>query len=271
VPAEPTDTPPIDTSVAHAARVYDYMIGGSTNFEADRQASHAAATLTPGGLEGVSAGLVANRRFLARATRWLAAEAGIGQFLDIGTGIPAQDNVHEVAQAVSPDARVVYVDNDPIVLAHAHQLLQSTDEGHTTYVHGDLREPDVLLAQAGQTLDLDEPVAILLVSLMHFVTPDEDPYGIVARLVGAAAPGSYLVLSHLARDVVDLDATYEKLNQFTEETFVLRTKPEVARFLDGLELVDPGLVLVDEWRQDPDHVPYPGQALPLYGAVGRKP
>jgi hypothetical protein len=261
----------IDTTVAHAARVYDYMLGGTTHFAADREASHAAAALMPGGHEGVSAGLVANRAFLGRAVRYLAADAGIRQFLDVGTGIPTGDNVHEVAQRYAPDARVVYVDYDPIVLAHAHQLLQTSDEGATTYLQEDLRRPDKVLADAAETLDFDQPVAVVLVAILHFFPDEEDPYGIVSRLVEALPSGSYLVVSHLASDVLDLAATYERLNQATQETFVLRSRPQVAKFLDGLELVEPGVVLVDEWRQEPGHVPYDGIMLPLYGAVARKP
>jgi SAM-dependent methyltransferase len=261
--------PGIDTSVAHAARVYDYMIGGTTNFPADREASHLAGGIMPGGLEAARAGLLANRRFLARAVRFLAGEAGIDQFLDIGSGIPARDNVHEVAQAVVPGARVVYVDNDPIVLAHAGPLLAGSAEGATAFVRADLRGPGRVLAAAGETLDLSRPVAVLLVSVLHFLADDEGPHEVVARLAEAVPPGSWFVVSHLARDVLDLDETYATLNQFTEETFTLRRRDEVARFLDGLEPVEPGLVLVDEWRPEPGHVPVPG-ALPLYGAVARR-
>jgi hypothetical protein len=271
-PSRPLDIPPeIDTQVPHAARVYDYMINGTTNFEADRQASHAAAGFMPGGFEAARAGLLANRAFLLRSVRYLTGEVGVRQFLDIGTGIPVSENVHDVAQAVASDTRIVYVDNDPIVLAHAHQLLRSTDEGTTRFVQGDLRRPDAVLAATGETLDLSRPVGLLLVSLLHFLTDAEDPYGVVQRYVDALPSGSYLVLTHLAQDVIDLDATYAQLNAVTDETFTLRPKAAVARFFDGLELVEPGLVIVDDWRPDADHVAYDGQALPLYGAVARKP
>lgn len=265
------ETPHIDSSVAHAARVYDYMLGGTTNFEADRTASHAAAQLVPGGHETVTAGLRANRAFLARAVRHLAGEVGIRQFLDIGSGIPATDNVHEVAQAIAPESRVVYVDYDPIVLAHSHQLLHSSPEGVTTYVQEDLRNPEQVLEQAAATLDLTRPVGLLLVAILHFFPDDSDPEGIVRRLVEPLPSGSHVVVSHLARDVLDLDATYERLNEATHETFVLRTHDEVTRFFTGLELLDPGVVLVDQWRPDPGVAAHDGLMLPIYGGVARKP
>ncbi|HEX6421605.1 MAG TPA: SAM-dependent methyltransferase [Acidimicrobiales bacterium] len=261
----------IDTGTAHAARIYDYMIGGRTHFAADREASHAAAALVPGGHEAASAGLIANRAFLGRAVRHLAAEAGIRQFLDIGTGIPTGDNVHEVAQRVAPESRIVYVDYDPIVLAHSHQLLTSSDEGETVYLQADLRDPRAILDQATAVLDFTRPIALVLVAILHFLPDDENPYGIVTELLDALPPGSYMVLSHLASDIYDLDATYERLNQATQETFVLRSHSEVSRFFDGLEMVDPGVVLVDRWRPDPGHTPHDGIMLPLYGGVGRKP
>ena len=270
-PAGSAGAPPeIDITVAHAARVYDYMLGGTTNFEADRAASHAAAALVPGGHEGVTAGLLANRAFLARAVRYLAEEAGIRQFLDVGAGIPANDNVHEVAQGVDPASRVVYVDYDPIVLAHSHTLLQSTPEGVTSYLQEDLRNPERVLEGAAEVLDLTQPVAVLLVAILHFFPDADDPMGVVDRLMAGLPSGSYLVVSHLARDVLDLDATYARLNEATQETFVLRTRDEVARFFDDVEMVEPGLAMVEDWRPDPDVVPYEGLMLPIYGGVGRK-
>ena len=260
----------IDTSIAHAARIYDYMIGGTTHFAADREASHAAAALVPGGHDAVSAGLVANRAFLGRAVRHLAGDAGIRQYLDIGTGIPTGDNVHEVAQRVAPESRIVYVDYDPIVLAHSHQLLTSTDEGQTIYLQADLSDPRTILDEAAGSLDLTRPIALVLVAILHFFPDDQNPYGIVTELLEALAPGSYMVLSHLASDIYDLAAPYERLNQATQETFVLRSHSEVSRFFHGLKMVDPGVVLVDRWRPDPGHTPYDGLMLPLYGGVGRK-
>ena len=265
------ESPHIDSTVAHAARVYDYMLGGTTNFEADRAASHAAAQLVPGGHDTVTAGLLANRAFLARAVRHLTGEVGIRQFLDIGSGIPANDNVHEVAQAIAPESRVVYVDYDPIVLAHSHELLRSSPEGVTTYVQEDMRNPERVIEHAAATLDFSQPVALLLVAILHFFPDDTDPDGIVRRLVEALPSGSHVVVSHLARDVLDLDATYERLNEATHETFVLRTHGEVSRFFTGLELLDPGVVLVDQWRPDPDAAAHDGLMLPIYGGVARKP
>jgi hypothetical protein len=265
------ELPDIDTTVAHAARVYDYMLGGTTNFEADRAASHAAAALVPGGHEGVTAGLLANRGFLARAVHHLAADEGIRQFLDIGAGIPANDNVHEVAQQVAPESRVVYVDYDPIVLAHSHALLRSSPQGVTSYIQDDLRHPEDVLEQAAKTLDLTQPVAVLLVAILHFFPDEDDPGAVVERLLQALPSGSYLVVSHLARDIYDLDATYARLNEATQETFVLRTHDEVSRFFAGVEVIDPGVVLVDRWRPAPDGTVFDGLMLPVYGGVGRKP
>jgi acetone carboxylase gamma subunit len=269
-PTRSPSEPDIDTGVAHAARIYDYMLGGTTNFEADREASHAAATLVPGGFEAVSAGLKANRGFITRAVRYLTAECGIRQFLDVGAGIPTYDNVHEIAQEIAPDTKVVYVDYDPIVLAHAHKLLQSSDQGKTGYLEEDLRDPDKVLAGAAKTLDFGQPVAVVLAAILHFFPDSENPQRVVDRLLAAVPPGSYLVLSHLARDIYDLDATYERLNAATRETFVLRTRDQVAGFLHGVEIVEPGVVLVHEWRPDPGEAPYEDMMLPLYGAVGRK-
>ena len=187
----------IDSTVAHSARVYDYLLGGSDNFAVDRDAARQVAAFV-GGMDNARAEARANRAFLGRAVRWLAAEAGIRQFLDIGTGIPNADNVQTIALRAAPDARVVSVDHDPVVLAHAHQLLGPGDPARTAYVQADLRDPDVILARAARTLDLAEPVALLLVGVLHHVADPDDPHAIVAHLVRNLAPGSYLAVSHLA-------------------------------------------------------------------------
>jgi hypothetical protein len=269
VNGEPAD---IDTTVAHAARVYDWLSGGVDNFEVDRQAAIQASADMPGGLHGVKANVRANRDFLGRAVRWLAGEAGVRQFLDIGTGIPSTDTVHGIAQQVAPASRIVYVDYDPIVLAHAHTLLNSTTEGATAFVNGDLRDPQDILLRAEATLDLGQPVAVVLVAVLHFIEDEDNPYGIVKQLMDATAPGSYLTISHGAADV-DADnmaLLAKRLSERSLETFVWRTREQVTRFFAGLELIDPGVVPVDHWHTDPASPPC-DQLVPLYGAIARKP
>jgi O-methyltransferase involved in polyketide biosynthesis len=268
----------IDTSVAHASRIYDYLLGGTTNFAVDRDLALRMAEAFYGGMENPQADVQANRAFLVRTVRHLAADRGIRQFLDIGTGIPNHDNVHAVAQQVSPDARVVYVDYDRIVQAHARTLLHSSPEGATAFVAADLRDPERILEQARATLDLTQPVALMLVGILHLVP--EGAYGIVARLLDALAAGSFLVVSHLAKDVNadEMANVVARLNESTHETVLLRDRAEVARFFDGLDLLDPGVVPVDEWRPSPPAArPTPDRrqdgprVTPIHGAVGQKP
>jgi S-adenosyl methyltransferase len=235
-----------DTSVAHSARVHDYWLGGKDNYAADRAAGDAVMAAYPGIVRSVRA----NRAFLARVIRFLAAEAGIRQFLDIGTGIPAANNTHEVAQSVAPDCRVVYVDYDPAVLAHARALLTSAPQGATDYIDADLRHPEKILEQAARTLDFTQPVAIVLIAIMHLVVDRDDPYGIVSRLMGAVPAGSYLALSQVASDIEaeQMAEAAKRYNRLAHETQRHRSHAEVARFFDGLELVAPGLVAVQQWR-----------------------
>jgi hypothetical protein len=270
----PKGDPVVDTSVAHPARVYDYLLGGSVNFAVDREAAvHATAAI--GGVD-VARGIVrANRGFLGDIVRYLADEAGIRQFLDIGTGIPTGDNVHEVAQRSAPEARIVYVDYDPIVLAHAHQLLESTPEGATSYVHGDLRDPGPILERASETLDFDKPIAVILIGVLHFVRESEDPYAIVARLMEAVPSGSYLAISHLASDLQaeQMADMAERYDESVDEAMIVRSHAEVSRFFEGLELVGRGVICIDQWGSpegEPDAASE-GWVMPVYGAVGRKP
>lgn len=266
--------PEIDTSVAHVARVYDYLLGGKANFAVDRKAAEQAYAAWPGGLDGVRADARAHRAVLGRVVRYLAGEAGIRQFLDIGTGIPKENNVHEVAQRAAPQARIVYVDYDPIVLAHAHKLMTSTPEGACAYIYGDLRNPDAILQKASDTLDFSRPTAVMLFGILHFFANTQYPDVIVARLLEALAPGSYLAISHLARDVHGeaLTETFNRLNEQMSESVILRTQDEVARFFDGLDLVDPGVVQLPQWRPDPSpEGAEPTRPLPMWCAVGRKP
>ncbi len=265
--------PEIDTSVAHVTRVYDYLLGGKANFAVDRAAAEQAYAAWPGGLDGVRADARAHRALLGRVVRYLAGEAGIRQFLDIGTGIPKENNTHEVAQRIAPEARIVYADYDPIVLAHAHKLLTSTPEGACAYIYGDLRNPGAILRKAADTLDLSKPAAVVLFGILHFFAAAEHPDAIVARLTETLA-GSYLAISHLARDVHGeaLTETFDRLNRQMSESVVLRTRREVARFFDALDLVDPGVVQLPQWRPDPGtEGARPARPLPMWCAVGRKP
>jgi hypothetical protein len=266
--------PEIDTGVAHVARVYDYLLGGKANFAVDRVAAERAYAAWPGGIDGVRADARAHRDLLGRVVRYLAGEAGIRQFLDIGTGIPKENNTHEVAQAIASEVRIVYVDYDPIVLAHAHKLLRSTPEGACAYIYGDLRDPEPILRQAAETLDFAQPAAVILFGILHFFADTEQPQAIIARLTAALAPGSYLAVSHLARDVHgdELTETFSRLNEQMHESVVLRTQAEVAALFGDLELVEPGVVQLPRWRPDVPGAAAPGgRALPMWCGVGRKP
>jgi S-adenosyl methyltransferase len=262
----------IDTSVAHASRMYDYLLGGTNNFAVDRAAAEEANADAPGGMDAARAGTRANRAFLGRAVRDLA-DAGIRQFLDIGTGIPHGSHVHEIAQKVAPDCRVVYVDNDPIVLAHSHALLHGTDEGKTDFVPGDACEPAAILRDASSTLDLSRPTAILLVAVLHFVPDERDPWTIVRRLCEAVPTGSYLALSHgtLDDDPPGRTALARRLTERSRERFVWRTHDATLRFFAGLDLLDPGLVPVNRWRPDPDGRPPGHRDVAIHGGVARIP
>jgi hypothetical protein len=257
----------IDTSVAHPARVYDYWLGGKDNFAADREAGDRVLAATPGLRERVQA----NRAFLVRAVRYLAAEAGIRQFLDIGTGIPAANNTHEVAQQAAPDSRVVYVDNDPIVLSHARALLAGGPEGSIQYIDGDVRDVASIIAAAAKTLDFTQPTALMLLGVLHLIQDVEGPYEIVDTLMDALPSGSYLVLSHPASDIHPGQAEAQRrYNERVSTPQTLRTRAEVSRFFEGLDLVPPGLVYVHTWRPGPGDIVPPG-GVSAYGGVARKP
>ena len=263
----------IDINVAHVARAYDYMLGGVTNFAVDREAAERLSEVFPGGTGTARKDVRAQRAFLGRAVRYLAGEVGLRQFLHVGTGIPNADNVHAVVQEASPDCRVVYVDNDPIVLAHAHTLLQSSADRDTSFVDGDLRQPDEILDNAAAILDFGQPVGLVLVGILHVIADHDDPYGIVARLVEAVPSGSYLVISHLPADMEaeKMAEMAARSRRMMREPFVMRTHDQVSRFFDGLELVEPGLVQVDQWGQVPPDTAPDDWVTPLYAGVGRKP
>ncbi|GAB2894805.1 SAM-dependent methyltransferase [Streptomyces deserti] len=251
----------IDSTKAHPARVYDVFLGGKDHYPADREAAAAALAANPRGYLDVRH----NRDFLRRAVTTLVQEDGIRQFLDVGTGLPTAENVHQIAQRVAPESRVVYVDNDPVVLAHARALLTSGPEGRTDYIDADLREPAQILERAAKTLDLDQPVALCLVAILHFVE-DEEAYPIVRGLVDALPSGSRLVLSHLTEDL-NPENIRAVQRTYTERgfTFVLRSRAEVERFFgeNSLEVADPGVVPAHRWR--PDHnAPVPEQPEDSY-------
>jgi trans-aconitate methyltransferase len=237
--------PDFDTSVPHIARIYDYWLGGKDNFAADREAAERAMAATPTIVPGVRA----NRRFLGRAVRYMA-EAGIRQFLDIGTGIPTANNTHEVAQAVAPDARVVYVDDDPIVLSHARALLTSTT-APTAYIDADARDTAKILAEAAELLDLSQPTAVMLIAVLHCVPDADDPYQLVADLMDTVPPGSFLAVTHPARDQVDIATKAEEsLTKSMGQKVTFRTREQVSRFFAGLVLLDPDVVAIRDWRAD---------------------
>jgi hypothetical protein len=259
--------------VAHPARIYDYLLGGKDNFAADRAAAEEGFKVNPNGRTAARE----NRAFLQRAVRYLAEEGGVRQFLDIGTGIPTSPNVHEVAQAVAPESRVVYVDNDPIVLAHARALLTSSAPGRTAYIQADLHDVDAILSdpELRATLDLERPVALLLISVLHFVPDSEDPDQIVDRLLAALPVGSFLVLSHLTGDFnPPAWATISGIWQRNGRAFQVRSEPEVRRLFDGLEMVEPGLQVPTRWRPDLADPPLrsvpPDRDVSIYAGIARK-
>ena len=265
---DPVDDSRLNTEAPHVARVYDYWLSGKDNFAADRIAGDETIAAFP----GIRLSAQANRAFLRRTVRYLASSEGIRQFLDIGTGLPTADNTHEVSQGVAPDSRVVYVDNDPLVLAHARALLTSSPQGVTAYLDADLRDTDTILEQAAKTLDFNRPVAIMLLAILHYIPDLAEARRIVAQLLAAVPPGSFLVLSHAGTDLLPEDvAAFEKsLNAHlsAREHHTARPRAVVTDFFDGLQLVEPGLVRVSDWRPDSAEE----AALPtiLWGGVAKK-
>lgn len=268
-PAGSTEPTGIDTTKAHGARVYNYLLGGQANFEVDREAAERAYAAWPGGIDAVRADVREHRAAQGRVVRYLVGEAGITQFLDIGSGLPQGDSVHEVALREVPDARVVYVDRDPVVLTHANELLRGTPEGLVSYIYGDLRDPQLILREAAKTLDFSQPAAVLLFGILHFFSDPDDPTGLVGQLMAPLAPGSCLALTHLASDLhsEELSETFNRLNSAMAESVTLRSRDEVAALLGGLDLVEPGVVQASHWRPDP------GTAVPesqMWCGLGRK-
>ncbi|MEU8587696.1 SAM-dependent methyltransferase [Streptomyces sp. NPDC048664] len=265
-PGPETPLPHLDTSRPHPARVYDWWLGGKDNYPVDEELGQKILAVDP----SVRRGARANRRFMHRATRALA-RAGVRQFLDIGTGIPTEPNLHQVAQSVAPEARVVYADNDPIVLRHAQALLRGTAEGTTEYVHGDVREPDVILARAAASLDFGQPVALSLVALTHYL--GDEAHDLIARYVKALAPGSHLVLSQVTPDL--LPGAVQQASALFRQSgtpFFPRSLAEFSRFFEGLELLGPGVIPVSGWRPDPEDVELQEKGIvTVYAGVARKP
>ncbi|MFI1889282.1 SAM-dependent methyltransferase [Streptomyces jumonjinensis] len=256
----------IDTRTPHSARFWNYFVGGKDNYEVDRALGDHIKTTFPG-LADVAR---TSRQFLGRTVEYLAREQGIRQFLDIGTGLPTADNTHEVAQRVAPDARIAYVDNDPLVLAHARALLTSAPQGKTAFIDADLHEPDAVLEQAAATLDLSRPVALMLLSVLGHVGDYQRARGLVARYMEQLPPGSHLVVCDSTATSTGMIAAAEAYNSSGAIPYHVREVAEIAGFFDGLETAEPGVVQVTRWRPVPDGAPH----LPdvdAYGAVGRKP
>nr|WP_250003329.1 SAM-dependent methyltransferase [Actinoplanes sp. M2I2] len=258
----------LNTEVAHSARLWNYLLGGKDNFAADREAAEYALALMPELVQSARA----NREFLGRAVRHLAGSGGIRQFLDIGTGLPTAGNTHEVAQTVAPGSRVVYVDNDPMVLVHARALLTSSPQGATDYLDADLRDTATILDGAARTLDFRKPIAIMLLGIVNFVVDDAEAYAVVRRLVEAVPAGSYLVVSHPTTEV-NGPAVEESMRQWNESgaaPITARTRDGIAAFFTGLDLLEPGVVTCSAWRPDPA---YPGitDKVSEFAGVARKP
>ncbi len=260
--------PLIDTTVPHSARIWNYWLGGKDNFEVDRMAGDQFMQAFP----QIAVIARASRAFLGRAIRYLAAEPGVRQFLDIGTGLPTFDSTHETAQHFAPESRIVYVDNDPVVLLHAQTLLVSAPEGATDYIDADMRDPQRIVAAAAKTLDLSRPVAVIFLGVLGHVPDDEQAISIVGQVMDAVPSGSYLVVAD-GTNVVhgeQGEAAQEEYNESGAEPYALRSPAQLARFFDGLDMVEPGLVSVPRWRPEPSAFGVPDE-LDQFGGVGRKP
>ncbi len=259
-----------DTSVANPARIWNYWLGGKDNFAADREAAEKVLEVIP------SMRLLARlaREQLIDAVHRLVREFGIRQFLDIGTGLPTASNTHEIAQALAPESRIVYVDNDPVVICHAQALLTSSPQGRTDYLQADLRDTDAILAGASQTLDLGQPVAVLLLGVLHFIPDADEPHAVVARLMAAMPPGSFLAIGHGASDI-QADVVPEMTRRYNERastSLTLRSRAEVTRFFAGLELIEPGVVPLSQWwRADQDAGAARPSSVLGYCGIARKP
>ena len=239
----------LDTTVSHSARIWNYWLGGKDNYAVDREAGDKVAAMLP----SIVTQARADRAFLGRAITYLAGEEGIRQFLDIGTGLPTADNTHEVAQRIAPQSRIVYADNDPLVLAHARALLTSSPQGTCDYIDGDLRDPDGILAKAAHALDFTQPVALMLLGVLHHIPDTSQAYMIVRQLMAALAPGSFLAVNHSTSAIhgAAMEEAVAHWNKVGTPTMTLRTPEQIARFFDGLQLLPPGVVSCSLWRPSP--------------------
>jgi hypothetical protein len=262
-----TQVPEIDTSTSHPARIYDWLLGGKDNYAADREVGQRIVKAFP----GTPATARENRAFLGRAVRYLAKEAGIRQFLDIGTGIPTVNAVHEVAQSIAPESRVVYADNDPIVLAHARALLRSAPQGVTNYVHADIREADAIVEKARATLDFSQPIALMLVAILHFVPDEWGPADLVGKLVEALPLGSYLCLTAGSFDPAPTElAEFQRAYNSGAAKIYLRSVDQIDSWFAGLSIVEPGIVPVQDWRPSSGGPRPSAKEVPMFGGVARK-
>jgi hypothetical protein len=261
--------PKLDTTVSHSARIWNYWLGGKDNYAVDRAAGDKVAAMLP----SIVAQARADRAFLGRAVRYLAGEAGVRQFLDIGTGLPTADNTHEVAQRVAPESRIVYADNDPLVLAHARALLTSTPEGVCDYVDGDLRDPGKILAEAARTLDFAQPAGLMLLGVLHHISDTGEAYSIVRRLVAALAPGSFVAINHSTSAVhgAAMEEAVRHWNQVGTPPMTLRSPEQIAGFFDGLDLLAPGVVSCSRWRPDLSSAGGQPAEVDEFCGVARKP
>jgi S-adenosyl methyltransferase len=259
----------LDTSVSHSARIWNYWLGGKDNYEADRIAGDRVAEMLP--IIVIQAR--ADRAFLGRAIRYLAGEAGLRQFLDIGTGLPTADNTHEVAQRVAPESRIVYADNDPLVLAHARALLTSSPQGACDYIDGDLREPEHILREAAQTLDFSQPVGLMLLGVLHHIPGTDEAYSIVRRLMAALAPGSFLTINHSTSAIsgAAMEEAVAHWNRVGTPSMTLRTPAQIAHFFDGLDLLEPGVVSCSRWRPETGPNGEQPDEVDEFCGVARKP
>jgi hypothetical protein len=265
-PAQPV--PEIDTTVSHSARIWNYWLGGKDNYAVDRLAGDKVAEMLP--IIVVQAR--ADRAFLGRAIRYLAAEEGIRQFLDIGTGLPTAENTHEVAQRIAPESRIVYADNDPLVLVHARALLTSSPEGSCDYIDGDLRAPDKIVAEAVRTLDFGKPIGLMLLGVLHHIPDTDEAYSIVRELVAALAPGSFLTINH-STSAISGEAMEEAVRHWNEvgtPSMTLRTPEQISHFFAELELLSPGVVSCSGWRPEPGPAEEPPAEVDEFCGVARK-
>jgi len=261
-----TSAPGIDTSVPHSARIWNYWLGGKDNYPVDRMAGDQVMQMFP----EMTRIARLQRSFLARSIHYLAGEAGIRQFLDVGTGLPTANNTHQVAQSIAPESRIVYVDNDPLVLMHARALLTSTPEGACDYLDADVREPAKILEGAARTLDFGQPVALMMLGILGQIPDSDDPRAIIRQLMEPMPSGSYLAVSDGVNTSETLNEASRQLNQTAHNAYHLRPPEQIAGFFDGLELVEPGVVTLTAWRPEDSPFPEPGDVPGMCG-VGRKP